>query len=58
MFKFFDPNQTVKHIPYKVLKAQFKREQERSDKFFRILIRCSLAGVLILAFLLYVSQYM
>jgi hypothetical protein len=56
MFSLFDPNQTIKHIPYKVLKAKWKRDQERTDMFFRVLMRASLAVALILSLWLFVSS--
>lgn len=58
MFKLFDPNETIKHVPYRVLKAQYKRRKERTDRFFGLLIKASVIGALVLAFWLYVSQHM
>lgn len=51
-----DPNRTIRHIPYKVLKAQYKREQAWSDMFVRVLAWLSLAGMLILGYVLFVSS--
>lgn len=58
MFKLFDPNETIKHVPYRVLKAQYKRDMERTDSFFRAVIRISLLSAVIMGLLFYVSQYM
>ena len=55
--KFFDPNQTVRHVPYKEIRARLKREQEWSEKFVRVLALFSLAGVLILGFVYYVASH-
>ncbi len=54
MFKSFDPNQTIKHVPYKVLKAQWKRERDLADKFIRVLSWTSVVGALILGVLFFV----
>jgi hypothetical protein len=35
--KFFDFNKTIKHVPYKVLKARHERNRRRTELLFQIL---------------------
>lgn len=48
--KFFDFNKTIKHVPYKVLKAQHQRAMRRSELLFKALLWLSIVGMAIVAY--------
>lgn len=52
--RLFDFNKTIKHVPYKELKAQHDRERKRSDLFFQVI----LWGSVIAFAVIFIAQYL
>jgi hypothetical protein len=46
--KTYDPNQTLKHVPYRQVKAEFKRQEQRFVRFWTTTFWLLMMGMLIL----------
>jgi len=43
--KVFDLNRTVRHVPYREMRAKFERDRRRSEWFFLFLFRVAMIGM-------------
>jgi hypothetical protein len=49
MFDNFDPNKTLRHVPYRVIKAKHKEWERRTDQLYTFLVILAIVFVLLAA---------